>query len=138
MTGLYWWVCRYGGMEDISQRTLWQKYAKHVIEDPEEEVERLLEEAVLQSLVQSGMLTQVVMQQAVQDQMTQQAGDPEQSPPGTQARRTPTVPVEAQRSATEMEQISGQPGSMNIPQEVAQQGFAAATGGMAGIGSPTP
>ena len=120
---------------DISQQTLWEKYAKHIIEDYEEERTRLLEEQVLAGLVESGALIQIAMSRAVQEQMGGEAEAAAGAAEGTgiQDRRTETTPVEAATRTTELEQLSGQAGLGSIPREVAQQGFAAATEGAAGI-----
>ena len=91
---------------DLSQQTLWEKYAKHVVEDTDEEVTRLLEEMVLRNLAESGALTQVVLSQAIQEQMLagSEAGvEAMGEGDGTQNRRTPTVPVAAQTRTSERE-----------------------------------
>ena len=120
---------------DITQRTLWKKYAKHVVEDPDEEEIGLLKEALLRQMVESGMLTQAVLSEDVQEQMQEQA---EEAVEGvqqqvTQNRRVESVPVSAAREASELEAISGRPGSQTIPREVAEQGMAAATPGRSGL-----
>ena len=128
---------------DISQRTFWEKYAKDVIEDPEEEVTRLMEEGVLETLVQSGMLTQIVLSQAVQEQLAEQTNattEQEGGSGGTQNRQQETSGVEAQLRTSELEQMAQQQGIANVPREAAQFGFqsAAASSGMPQVGRPTP
>ena len=119
---------------DLSQRTLWEKYAKHVVEDADEEQTRLLEEHVLEWMVQSGMLAQSVL--APETMGGGQPGQPEQPGDGTQNRRTPTVPMQAQLQATELEQVSGQSGSLTVPNAAAASGFGAATAGLGSAGGP--
>ena len=119
---------------DISRQTFWEKYAKHMIEDGDEEQTRLLEESVLEWMVQTGMIAQAALQP---DVANEQHGQPQEGPgDGTQDRQRPTIPVEAQMRTTELEQLSGQPGGLNIPREAAQAGFGAATAGLANAGGP--
>ena len=119
---------------DLSQQTLWEKFAKHVVEDAEEEVTRLLEEKVLVNLVESGALTQIVLSRAVQEQLVSdsdmEAEANVQEGDGTQNRRLPTTSVEAQTQTTELEQLSGALGSTSIPANAAAQGFGASVGGV--------
>ena len=120
---------------DISRRTFFEKYLKETVEDADEEQTRLLEEAVIQGLVDSGMLMQVALEQGVANQLTaglkQGAGGD-----GTQTRQTNTIPVEARTQATELEQLSGQTGSLNIPKEVAEFGMSGAIDGLPTIPAP--
>ena len=118
----------------LSKRTLWEKYAKHVIEDADEEEMRMLEDSVFQWMVQTGMIAQAALQPEV---FGEQHGEPQDGGgDGTQNRRTETVPIEAQLRTTELEQLGGGPGSLNVPREVAQAGFANATAGVSPAGGP--
>lgn len=119
---------------DISRRTLWQKYAKHVIEDPDEEDLNLMEEQLMEQLIASGALTNAVLSEDVQAQMMEQqqaAIDAAQQQlsaqqPRTQNRVQDTVPISAQRDAAQLEALSGPAANQDIPREVAEQGFASA------------
>ena len=101
---------------DISQRTFWEKYLKHVIEDPDQEYINLWEESILQYLLQSGALAQLVMDEGLQEQMAGQAEEAASSAAATvQNRMEPTVSMEGHLAAQEMENISGQTGSLTVP-----------------------
>ena len=121
---------------DISRRTLWTKYAKHVVEDPDEEEVNLLEEKVMEILVASGQLGMAVLSEDVQAQMMQQQQEAITQAQGeatTQNRRVESMPVSAARDASELEALSGRPGSLTIPREVAEQGMAAANPTRSGL-----
>ena len=119
---------------DISQRTFWEKYLKHVIEDPDQEYINLWEESILQNLLQSGALSQIVMDEAMQAQLAQQG---EQAMEG--AKQTvglppsDTVSTEGRLAAQEMEGISGTPGSLTPPREMMARGMDTSTKTNTGI-----
>jgi hypothetical protein len=103
---------------DISQRTFWEKYLKHVIEDPDQEYINLWEESILQYLLQSGALAQLVMDEGLQEQMAGQAQEASTNAAATvQNRMEPTVSMEGHLAAQEMENISGQTGSLTVPRD---------------------
>ena len=120
---------------DISRQTLWKKYAKHVVEDPDAEEINLLEEKILEMLVASGQLGQAVLSEDVQEQMMQNAEEAVERTRGdvTQDRTVEAVPEGASANAAELEAISGRPGSQMIPAEIAQQGMAAAAPTRSGL-----
>ena len=112
---------------DISQLTFWKKYAKHVIEDPEQEQVNLLAERVLMSLAESGVLAQLALSEDVQEQLAEQAEQAvDQTKKTIQNRQNETVPEGTRLAVQEMEAISGAQGSLTTPREVAEQGFGAA------------
>ena len=121
---------------DITQRTLWKKYAKHVVEDADEEEMGLLEEKILQQLVASGQLGMAVLDRDVQEQMMEQADEAvDNTREGImpQNRRQESVPEVAAQQAQELETIAGRPGLHTIPRDVAEQGMAAATPSRTGL-----
>jgi hypothetical protein len=120
---------------DISRRTLWTKYAKHVVEDPDDEELNLLEEKVMEMLVASGQLGQAVLSEDVQEQMAEQAEQAvmNQEQMITQDRTVESMPQAAAAEAAELEAISGRPGSHTIPRDVAEQGMAAASPTRSGL-----
>jgi hypothetical protein len=126
---------------DLSRRALWKKYAKHVVEDPDEEEINLMEEKVLDELIASGQLGMAVISEDVQAQMQEQITEGiDQAQQligagGTQNRRQETVPEAAQAQASQLETISGRPGQMTIPNDIAQQGMAAASPTRSGVPS---
>ena len=119
---------------DISQRTFWEKYLKHVIEDPDQEYINLWEESILQNLLQSGALSQIVMDEAMQAQLAQQS---EQAAQGAQQSvglpPSDTVSTEGRLAAQEMEGISGTPGSLTPPREMMARGMDTSTKTNTGI-----
>ena len=119
---------------DISQRTFWEKYLKHVIEDPDQEYINLWEESILQNLLQSGALAQSVMDEARQAQLAQQG---EQAVQGAQQSvglpPSDTISGEGRLAAQEMEAISGTPGSLTPPREMMARGMDTATKTNTGI-----
>ena len=111
---------------DISQRTFWEKYLKHVIADPEQEYINLWEEAILQHLLQSGALSNVVMDEAMQAQLQQQGEQATQGAQETMQQGAPasdTISIAGRLAASEMEQISGTPGSLTPPREMMARGM---------------
>jgi hypothetical protein len=119
---------------DISQRTFWEKYLKHVIADPDQEYVNLWEESILQQMLQSGALSQIVMDDAMKAQMQQQA---EGAMQGAQEQMglppSDTVSVEGRLAAQEMEAISGRPGSLTPPRAMMERGMDTATKTNTGI-----
>lgn len=119
---------------DLSQKTFWKKYAKHVVEDPEEEEINLLQEQLLLQLVASGQLSAAVLSEDVQEQMIEQLEEGiDQTQEVVQNRQTETVPESASRNAQQLETIAGRPGSHTIPQDVAEQGMRAASPSNSGL-----
>ena len=121
---------------DISQRTFWEKYLKHVIADPEQEYINLWEEAILQHLLQSGALSNVVMDEAMQAQLQQQGEQATQGAQETMQQGAPpsdTISMAGRLAASEMEQISGTPGSLSAPREMMARGMDTATKTNTGI-----
>ena len=121
---------------DISQRTFWEKYLKHVIADPEQEYINLWEEAILQHLLQSGALSNVVMDEAMQAQLQQQGEQATQGAQETMQQGAPpsdTISMAGRLAASEMEQISGTPGSLTAPREMMARGMDTATKTNTGI-----
>ena len=120
---------------DISRHTLWTKYAKHVVEDPEEEDLNLLEEKVMEMLIASGQLGQAVLSEDVQEQMAEQAEQAVQNTGEmiTQDRTIEATPQAASAQAAELEAIAGTPGSHTIPRDTAEQGMAAASPTRSGL-----
>ena len=121
---------------DISQRTFWEKYLKHVIADPEQEYINLWEEAILQHLLQSGALSNVVMDEAMQAQLQQQGEQATQGAQQTIQQGAPpsdTISMAGRLAASEMEQISGTPGSLTPPREMMARGMDTATKTNTGI-----
>ncbi len=109
---------------DISQRTFWEKYLKHVIADPDQEYVNLWEESILQYLLQSGALAQLVMSEGMQEQMAGQAQEGmANAEAGIQQRMDETISTEGRLAAQEMENISGQTGSLTVPREIMEQGM---------------
>lgn len=119
---------------DLSQKTFWKKYAKHIVEDADEEEINLLEEQLMTQLVASGQLGAAVLSEDVQEQMTQQMeGGVEQAQEVVQDRRTETVPESASVNAQQLETIAGRPGSHTIPRDVAEQGMRPASPSRSGL-----
>ena len=120
---------------DISRHTLWTKYAKHVVEDPEEEDLNLLEEKVMEMLISTGQLGQAVLSEDVQEQMAEQAEQAVQNTGEmiTQDRTVEATPQAAAAQAAELEAIAGTPGSHTIPRDTAEQGMAAASPTRSGL-----
>ena len=121
---------------DISQRTFWEKYLKHVIADPEQEYINLWEEAILQHLLQSGALSNVVMDEAMQAQLQQQGEQATQGAQETMQQGAPasdTISIAGRLAASEREQISGTPGSLTPPREMMARGMDTATQTNTGI-----
>ena len=121
---------------DISRRTFWAKYAKHVVEDPDEEDTNLLEEQVMAMLAQSGMLLEAALSPEAQNQLGQGLEGLQAAVGGAVQNRTAdTMPVEGMANAQEMENISGRPGSQTVPREIAQEGMRNARPGQTGLPS---
>lgn len=119
---------------DISQVTFWKVYAKHIIENPEQEQANLLVEQILLSLAQTGQLAQIVMSEDVAAQVAEQAGESvEQTKKTIQNRQNETVPDGTRLAVSEMEQISGAAGSLTVPREAAEQGMGAARPSQTGL-----
>lgn len=119
---------------DISQRTFWEKYLKHVIADPDQEYINLWEESILQQMLQSGALSQIVMDDAMKAQMQQQAEGAMQGAQETMGLPpSDTVSVEGRLAAQEMEAISGRPGSLTPPRAMMERGMDTATKTNTGI-----
>ena len=120
---------------DISRHTLWTKYAKHVVEAPEEEDLNLLEEKVMEMLISTGQLGQAVLSEDVQEQMAEQAEQAVQNTGEmiTQDRTVEATPQAAAAQAAELEAIAGTPGSHTIPRDTAEQGMAAASPTRSGL-----
>jgi hypothetical protein len=119
---------------DISQRTFWEKYLKHVIADPDQEYVNLWEESILQQMLQSGALSQIVMDDAMKAQMQQQAEGAVQGAQETMGLPpSDTVSVEGRLAAQEMEGISGRPGSLTPPREMMERGMDTSTKTNTGI-----
>ena len=120
---------------DISQRTFWEKYLKNVIADPEQEYINLWEEAILEHMLKSGALSQVVMDESMQAQMQQQAEQAKQGARQTMQRAaggggspaSDTISVAGRLQASEMEQIAGTPGSLTAPRETMSRAMDTAT-----------
>ena len=123
---------------DISQRTFWEKYLKHVIADPEQEYVNLWEEAILEHMLKSGALSQIVMDESMQAQLKQQAQQAQQGvqetlqqtkgpsgPGGTPTNDT--ISVGGRLAAQEMERISGAPGSLTPPRDTMARAMDTAT-----------
>ena len=110
---------------DISRRTFWRVYAKHIVADPDDEDTNLLEEKVMEMLAQSGMLMEAALSPEVQNQLSGQGLQGVQDAIGgiVQNRTDDTIPQDAANNAQELETISGRPGNSNIPREVAQEGM---------------
>jgi hypothetical protein len=110
---------------DISRRTFWRVYAKHIVTDPDVEDTNLLEEKVMEMLAQSGMLMEAALSPEVQNQLSGQGLQGVQDAIGgiVQNRTDDTIPQDAANNAQELETISGRPGNSNIPREVAQEGM---------------
>jgi hypothetical protein len=119
---------------DISQRTFWKKYAKHIVEDPDQEEINLLAETLMAQLAASGELKQIVLSEDVQSQL---AGETAQgaeeviqnqlggSGAGIGSAAGPnvqSVPRDVRQNARDMEQIAGTPGAGTIPAEIREQG----------------
>ena len=122
---------------DITRRTFWKKYAKHVVEDPDDEETGLLEEKLLEMLVMSGQLGQLVFNEGVQEQLQEaMAGAIEGAKGATvQRREADTTPQSAQAEALELEAISGTPGSQTMPRDIMERGMAPAAPSRSGLPS---
>jgi hypothetical protein len=119
---------------DISQRTFWEKYLKHVIADPDQEYINLWEESILQQMLQSGALSQIVMDDAMKAQMQQQAEGAMGAAQETMGLPpSDTVSVEGRLAAQEMENISGRPGSLTPPRAMMERGMDTSTKTNTGI-----
>ena len=119
---------------DISQLTFWKKYAKHVIENPEQEQTNLLVEGIMTFLAQTGQLAKLAISEDVARQMAEQAGEAvDQTKETIQNRQNETVPEGTRLAVQEMEAISGAPGALTAPREVAEQGFGAARPSQTGL-----
>ena len=111
---------------DISQRTFWEKYAKHVVEDADEEEIRLITERTIQILVESGAMGTALLSEDVQNQLREegeQTGAVAAAQAGTQQRTADTTTVAGAEQAQELEALAGTPGAANIPREVAEAGL---------------
>lgn len=120
---------------DISRRTLWKKYAKHVVEDPDEEDAELMAEKTIEMLIASGALGTALLSEDVQEQLRQDAAQAVDTARGeiTQNRRQDTVPESAALEAQRLEATAGRPGQLSIPRDVAEQGMAAASPSRSGL-----
>jgi hypothetical protein len=108
---------------DISRRTFWEVYAKDMVEDPDEEELRLMEEWVLTQLAESGALMQVALSDDVNQDITGNLQDLQKGVSSTIQNRTQdTVPEGASRAVQEMETLANTPGSQTIPREAVQEG----------------
>lgn len=106
---------------DISRRTFWKKYAKHIIEDPDEEEILLLEEKLFDLLVASGQLGQAVLSEDVQAQFAEQAAQAVANVKGSLGADTGTD--EGTSRVSELNSLGGPNG---VAPETAQAGFNAA------------
>ena len=109
---------------DLSQRTFWKVYAKHIIEDPDEEEALLGAEKLFNLWLQSGAFLQTVIEedQAVdaQAEAQGQAGQINQQALSAMSRTN-----NRERS---LEGPAGTPNALNTGKEAAQEGQRQATG----------
>ncbi len=119
--------------KDISRRTFWEKYAKHVVEDADEEEIRLLEEEIELMLVVSGAMGQAVLSEDVQEQFAEQAAEAGERVRGKLSQSQDNTPVSAAANARELEGISGTPGSQSVPRDVVEAGMANASSSQSGL-----
>lgn len=111
---------------DLSQRTFWKKFAKHVIEDADEEEANLLVELIMRQMAESGMLTQIVLsEERFAEIMEQQSDLVEQARSVIQQRRNETVPQVAGEQASQLDALAGTPGLSNVPRAISEQAMAA-------------
>lgn len=107
---------------DLSQRTFWKKFAKHIVEDADEEEANLMVEVILRQMAESGMLTQLVLSEERFEEIVQQNAEVvEKAKQAVQQRRNETVPMGAQANARMAEQLAGTPGVTQVPLAVAEQ-----------------
>lgn len=102
---------------DLTRRTFYQKYAKHIVEDPDEEEAQLYVEMLMEQMVASGALTQLILSEAQQGDTIQQEGAIKEQL--RQVVASPQLRGELQRN---IETVAQQPGlttpGMQTGQEV--------------------
>jgi hypothetical protein len=113
---------------DLSQRTFWEVYAKHIVKNPDEEEARLGAEKLFNMWVESGQWLQTVIQedgQADQEaQMQQQSGQMEQKVQQFMAEQS-------NGRARSQEGMAGIPNNQAAATEAAQEGQMQSFGGFA-------
>tara|TARA_Y100000310_G_C20540808_1_gene743199 strand:+ start:35 stop:898 length:864 start_codon:yes stop_codon:yes gene_type:complete len=110
---------------DISRATFHKKYAKHVVEDPDFEAVLIYAERILEQMIEQGVLAGVVLDDDVLNQMSEEAAQQAEGARQVvqQNRTNETVSNPTRLQVQEMEQLSGRPGSLNVPKEAAEQGM---------------
>lgn len=104
---------------DISRRTFHRVYAPHVVEDPDEEEAAIWTERVLEQMLASGAMAQIVLSEAGQEEILERASA------GVDMAKEA---IQGGSLARQTEQMAGTPGVLTEPQQTAEQ-IAQAAGG---------
>ena len=111
---------------DLSQRTFWKVYAKHIIEDPDEEEAQLNSEKLVNLWLESGAwLETVIEEDAAEGQAQQVQGETE----GMMAQAESAM-SQTNNQARNLEGVAGTPNALNAAKESGQEGQANAFGGI--------
>ena len=116
-------------LNDISRRTYWEKFAKSIVEDPEEENLRLMEEQLLAQAISSGAMLQVVMQEGNLQQGIEKQQEVQQDI-RKQVRKQGLTDLEQralQNRASTTESMMGMPGQLSQAMQTATEGAQSAT-----------
>ena len=104
---------------DISRRTFHRVYAPHVVEDPDEEEAAIWAERILEQMLMSGAMAQIVLSEDSQAEVLQRANE------GVAAAKEA---IQGGSLARQTEQMAGTPGALTEPTQIAEQ-VAQAAGG---------
>ena len=111
---------------DLSQRTFWEIYAKHIVVDPDEEEARLGSEKLFNLWLQSGSWLQTVIQE---DSEETQAVQAEGQAAQLEGQISQGMAEESGQRAQNIEAAAASPGLVAGGMEAAQEGLTQALGG---------
>lgn len=107
---------------DLSQRTFWRVYAKHVVPDADEEEANLLAEQIINHPAFIEQLVRFTLEEASgQDLLDAAQTAIQDTGRQIQNRVDDTLPQVSGQRARDLEGLANTPGSLNIPLEVAQE-----------------
>lgn len=115
---------------DISRRTFWKVYAKHVVPDADEEEANLVYEHVVEQLSRSGALMQIVLtEENWENVLSSNQAVLESAQKVVQKRRSETVPEETSENVRQYEALAGSPNQQLVPREIAENAMMEAQSG---------
>lgn len=114
---------------DLSRRTLWSKFAPHIVQDPDQEEAELGAEQVINQMIQSGMLSQIILSEEQQAAVQSQAGSMVEQVRQSLEQGTVAQSALPAALARKTEAVAGQPGLVAEPLATARQAQVESLGG---------